>query len=88
MADMMAELRTCRRTKPNETARDRPGRVPECAVFAKRSEASSPTPLDRESARMQFATAARRVVEWLPVRISLGPGFHCGSVTGKKWAGV
>ena len=27
------------------------------------------------SAHMQFETATHQVVEWLPVRISLGPGF-------------
>ena len=75
----------------HETERDRAGPPRESArvraVSAKRSEASSPTPPDRESARMQFATAARRVVEWLPLRISLGPGFHTHSVREAKWAG-
>ena len=27
------------------------------------------------SAHMQFETATHQVIEWLPVRISLGPGF-------------
>ena len=50
---------------------------PECSMVA-----HPPTPLAKlihdllyASAHMQFETATHQVVEWLPVRISLGPGF-------------